>query len=184
MNQELRKYEASWLEYLTLVAIIFVSLWAWIFVEKDTLQRSEAAQTAVGFVTTLLPWIAALEKYGPAAHKLLLVHSVCNIVYFPLVFAIWLKLFNNRPKKSPLDGYSLFKLISAGVLPLFFFIATYYDLGSALARRSGRSSYSLVLSPLTMPLWASIQVIAIWLLVLTQVFFIILAINIARRSRG
>lgn len=184
MNQELRKYEASWLEYLTLVAIIFVSLWAWIFVEKDTLQRSEAAQAVVGFVTTLLPWIAALEKYGPAAHKLLLVHSVCNIVYFPLIFAIWFKLFINRPKKSPLDGYSLFKLISVGVLPLFFLIVAYYNLDSAFTGRVPHRSYFLVVSPLTMPLWASIQVITIWLVVLAQVSFIILAINIARRSHA
>lgn len=61
VNQELGKYGASWLEYLTLVNLFRMAM-GLIFVKKDTLQRSEAAQKAIGFVTTLFHWIAALER--------------------------------------------------------------------------------------------------------------------------
>lgn len=150
------KYEYTAIDYVIFVAMILICLWSWIFVEPDTLQRSAAAQGIVKVVTSVIPWVAALESYGPQAHQLLLVHSVCYVVIFPLA-AIYTKKFD-LSKKVDLD--KIFIAILLAALLFLLFITPYLNLGKTFAGIAGRYGYGLILNFWVMPIAAFITVFA------------------------
>ena len=149
------KYQYTFIDYLMLTAAICVCLWSWIFVEPDTLQRSAAAQTVVKVVTSVVPWVAALERYGPHAHKLLLVHSVCYLVFLPLV--VWYLKLKIQPRTLqrneiwPALGWGL------GVVIFGLFISSiYFNLDNAFSGATGKKQFGLMVYAWSMPIAGSI----------------------------
>lgn len=167
-DQTKPKYKYTAIDYVMLVAVILICLWSWIFVEADTLQRSQAAQTIVKIVTSVVPWVAALERYGPLAHQLLLVHSVCHLVFLPLMILYARKILKNRNIKAG-DLYKLcigFLLLSG----VFFVILTpYYGLRKTFAGTAGRHGYDFLIQSWSMPLLSIVLTCGVLLLLV--VFF-------------
>lgn len=154
-NKSKPKYEYTTIDYVILVAVIFVCLWSWIFVDSDTLRRSPVAQGIVNAVAWALPWIGVLERYGPQAHKLMLVHSVCYLVLTPLMGIYVRKLFKKRIGS---DAYRSLVGLLLFVLLLFLMLAPYYSLQETFAGTAGRHGYGLLLQPWSMPLMACLSV--------------------------
>lgn len=180
-NRSKSKYEYTTIDYVILVAVIFICLWSWIFVEPDTLQRSAAAQAVVKAVTSVLPWVAALERYGPQAHQVMLVHSVCYLVFSPLIAIYVNKLFSNR-SKFDLPGLLLGLLIS---LIIFFLTLTpYYNLKKTFEGTAGRQGYDLLVQFWSMPLMACLCVGCTLFLSITIVRGIIDVAQSVRMSNG
>jgi hypothetical protein len=167
-DQKKLKYQYTAIDFVMLVAAIFICLWSWIFVEADTLQHSQAAQTIVKIITSVVPWVAALERYGPAAHKILLVHSICHLVFTPLMAIYVRKILKN--KRGKVDDYS--KLVIGLILltgVLFMALTPYYRLHGTFAETAGRHGYDLLIHPWTMPLISIALTCGI--LLLLMVFF-------------
>lgn len=165
------KYQYTAIDYVILVAAILICLWSWIFLEADTLQHSRAAQTIVKIVTSVAPWVAALEDYGPQAHRLLLVHSVCHLVFFPLIYFV---IKAQKPKFTSLNK----ALLGAGLgfLLAVLFTSLYFNLDGTFAGTARRGGFSLMIYSWSMPITASffVSLILFWIeLTLLSVFHII-----------
>lgn len=144
------KYQCTAIDYVIFMAVIFICLWSWIFVEPDTLQRNAAAQTIVKLVTSVLPWVAALERYGQQAHKLLLVHSVCYLVFLPLMF-----LYIKAQKKIRVIDLQKAVVGFLGVLLLLLlFSAIYFNLSDVFDGAVRRSKLGFMTYSWSMPILA------------------------------
>jgi hypothetical protein len=174
------KYQSTAIDYVMLVSAIFVCLWAWIFVEPDTLQRSHAAQIIVKIVTAVLPWVAALERYGLQAHQLLLVHSVCYLIFIPLAT---ISLISKRKLVSVGLKQTLIGL-GWGCFFLAFFAATYFNLETTFSGAARRGGFALFIYSWSMPVLACLYagIISYLVAILVLIFFRIFSISRGRND--
>ena len=174
MNSSASKYQYTAIDYVMLVATILVCLWSWIFVEVDTLQRSYTAQIIVKNVTMVLPWMAALERYGPQAQQLLLVHSVCYVIFFPLAIISVVR----KQKSTRINLRSTLVAFGLGCLLVALFLSIYFNLEATFSGAARRGGFGVFVYPWSMPVVACLYVgfvsylIAVSIVVLFRVFSI------------